>query len=607
MKFPEFVKKTFTLDDRSLALYRFFLGILVMADILYRWGDVANFYTDSGILPRSLFLSEMSMPWSFSILLANGSEEFCYLIFSIQLILGLMLTFGYKTRAAIIGVFILTVSIHNRNWMINSGGHDVLRSLLFFSMFLPLNRCFSIDSALVKEKKKSEGFFSSWGLAFFLQIFLIYFVSYILKNSEIWRKDFTAFFFSSRLDIFATPFGIWLRDFPLLGKAITMLSVYLEWLGPLILLFSFILGKRWWMARLMLVVLFISFHIGIFLTMNIGLFTFICESMWVALIPGPFWDKVEAFFKNKNAHKLSIFYDGECGFCQKSVRIIREFLLLKEVNIGPGQENESIYKDMTSQHSWVVVNEHEQRFFKYEAFLEILKHSPHGRMLYPFFCLAPIKFFGGKMYHWVSNHREFMGKFSQHLTYQVPKSEFKAFTWIFEAGGVFFFITLLLWNLTTIKQLNYSAPFFQNITRWFHLYQEWNMFAPYPKMNNIWVQIPAELSDGSQMELLTSDRDIYSFQYHHFNKNMPNDHWRKFYLNMSDKVDYARYYGGFLCRQWNDKKIRAVDKVDLKKLEIIIYSQFNLPNGDKSGISRGLSWKHWCFERDYKLQNVQKK
>lgn len=131
------------------------------------------------------------------------------------------------------------------------------------------------------------------------------------------------------------------------------------------------------------------------------------------------------------------------------------------------------------------------------------------------------------------------------------------------------------------------------------------MFAPFPKMDNIWIEIPAVLGDGSEIELLTGDRDIYSFKDQSFPHIIPNEHWRKFYLNMSDKVEYARYYGGYLCRTWNERGIRHVPDQFLKKFEIIVYSQPNLPNGNKGGVSRKLSWKHWCFDNDLEVESTK--
>lgn len=603
MAFLGFLKKTFSFDDRSMALYRVLIGLIVVSDVIYRLEDLVNFYTDIGLVPRGTFTSEMSMPWSLSFHLANGSFPFAVVMFSIQLIFGLMLIFGYKSKLAMIGAFLMAVSVHNRNWLVNNGGDDVLRAILFLSIFLPLNRCFSIDSALQKDKKQTDDYFSTWVLAFYLQVFVIYFVSYILKNHPIWRTELTAVFYSNRLDIFATPLAIWLRGYPSIEKMITGYSIMLEWLGPLLLVGTFLFRKYWWIVRTILVFLFIGFHFGIFLTMNIGLFTFICMTMWTIFLPGPFWDKIFDYFRSKNFGNLTIYYDGECGFCQKGVRIIKSFLLLPEVSINAAQEAPSIYTDMQKKNSWVIVNEKKQRFFQFDAWVELLRHSPLGRPLVGFFLSKPIFSLGQKIYHWVSNHRPSMGKMTQFLEYRTSRKEIMTLQWLGNAVGAFIFVTLLMWNLTTIKKFNIRAPFFQSVTRWLHLYQEWNMFAPFPKTDNIWVEIPGTLSDGTAIEVLTGSRDIFSIKDQLFYKQIPNEHWRKFYLNLSERNDYAKYYGGYLCRKWNERNIKWVPGTTLRKMEIIVYTQLNLPDGDKGGISRKLSWNHWCFDEDFKRDN----
>lgn len=600
MSVLSFLKKTLSLDLRSLALYRILMGLIVMADVITRLPDITNLYTDIGLVPRALFTAEMSQPWSFSLHLANGSFGFIAFMFGLHLLFGIMLVVGFKSRWAMLGAFIMTVSVHNRNWLVNNGGDDILRAILFISIFLPLNRRFSIDSAMEKEKTEETDSFSTWGLTFFLQVFCIYFVSYILKTHAIWRTEWTAMFYSSRLDIFATPIGIWMRDKIILMKILTAFSIYLEWGGPLLLVGSFVFGKRWWIPRSLIVLMFIGFHFGIILTMSIGVFPYTCIAMWTIFFPGVLWDKIGNYFRNKNYGKISIYYDGECGFCLKGVKIIKEFFLLKEVPINKAQDFPSVYADMEKNHSWVIENENKERFFHFNAWIELTKHSPVLCLFSWFFASKPVSFIGQKIYVWISHHRPFMGKATQFLEYSSPKKEIVTLKWSKEFLGAFMFVTLFAWNLTTIKTLHFRAPFFQSVTRWLHLYQEWNMFAPFPKMDNVWIEIPATLSDGTEIELLSGDRDIYSIKDQHFANNVPNEHWRKFYLNVSDKIENSKYFGSYLCRTWNERKIRKVPNTTLRKMEIIVYSQPNLPDGDKGGISRKLSWKHWCFEEDLK-------
>jgi predicted DCC family thiol-disulfide oxidoreductase YuxK len=604
MNFLAHIKKTLSLDYRSLALYRFLLGFIVMADVLYRLPDVVNFYTDIGLIPRSIFVGEMSMPWSFSLHLANGTTGFALALFGIHFLFGMMLVFGYKTRAAVIGAFIMTVSVHNRNWLVNNGGDDILRALLFISIFLPLNKCFSVDSALLREKKiRTNDHFSSWGLLFFFQVFVIYYVSYILKDHPIWRSEFTAVFFSSRLDIFATPFGVWLRDFPFFLKLTTIFTIGLEFFGPLLLVFGFVFGRFWWWVRLLVVFLFIMLHFGIIMTMWIGVFPYLCMVMWLIFLPAPFWEKFGNYFRSKQFGKLTIFYDGQCRFCEKAVLLIREFCLLPDVSIKEAQSEKHINAEMLKENSLVVLNQDGKKYFKEKGLLEIFRHSPVLHLAIPLFSRPVSQSIINRIYTWMAAHRELMGKFSQFLEFRNDKKSITPLSWLYQILGSFFLMTIAMWNLTTIKKWHIRAPFFQDVTRWTHLYQEWNMFAPYPKMDNIWVEIPATLGDGSEIELLTGDRDIFEIKDKKFPKYIKNEHWRKFYLNLSDRTDYARYYGGYLCREWNERNIKKVKDQSLRKLEIIVFSQGNLPDGSKGGISRKLSWRHWCFDEDYKKDN----
>lgn len=603
MKLLSYIRESFSLDYRSLALYRFFMGLIVIADVLYRVPDIENFYTDIGLIPRSIFINEMSMPWSLSFHLANGSTLFASCMFLIQLIFGLMLVIGFKTRWAMIGAYLMAVSVHNRNWLVNNGGDDIMRAVLFISIFLPLDKYFSIDSALRRDKKNHhESHFSFWGLSFFIQVFLIYFVSYILKTSPIWRSDYTAAFYSSRLDIFANSFGVWMRDFPLVLKFMTWFTIYLEFIGPLLLLFSFVFGRYSWVARTLIIVLFWGLHLGIISTMLIGVFPYLCLVMWMIFIPTPLWNKLMSWIRGSHQDMMTIYFDGDCRFCEKASLILREFFLLPEVRVLPAQVGTEIQREMYEKGSWVITNQKGEMFFHFSGMIELMKHSPILKWIIPFVSRGIVFRFFNRVYFWISHHRQLMSSFSQFLEFNTDKTSHAIFRGVHQLSGAFILLTLIMWNLTTIKKYDIKAPFFQNVTRWIHLYQEWNMFAPFPKMDNIWVEVPAVLSDGSEIELLSGDRDIYSMKDRVFPKLIPNEHWRKFYLNLSERTDYARYYGGYLCRTWNERHIRKVENLLLTKFEVVVYTQPNLPDGSRGGVSRKLSWKHWCFDEDYKKE-----
>jgi len=581
------IKKNFSLDVRSLGLYRILLGLILMLDTLSRFGDRRDFYTDFGLISRDFFLTQMSLPWSFSLHYANGSETFVTLMLLLQLWVGFLVLMGYKTRWMIFFSFIFNVSIHNRNWLINNGGDDILRSILFISIFLPLATRFSVDEGLRKNQSEEKQSLSFWTSTYLIQVFCVYFFSYLLKDHFIWREEFSAFFYSSRLDIFATPLTIWMREFDSLGVIITKFSIYLEWLGPLLLLFSFLTFKFFDRLRLSLVLLFMSFHFGIFLTMNIGLFPFIGMLIWIPFIPSSAWDFLGNKFKKQG---LILFYDEDCLFCEKMVHILKSLFLPKEVIIKPAQSDVEVNKIMLEKNSWVVSNESGEFKTSYDGILELISHSPFLCWTYFFWNSKPLRVLGAKSYLFVSTHRQLMARWSQYLIFKPVYKKNVALSFLYESLGLFILVSIFSWNLATIKRFNLEFPRLADVVRFLHLYQEWNMFSPFPKMDNIWVEVPATFSNADHYEYLTGRKNVDQRDSMSFYASIPNEHWRKYYLNLSEKPEQLANFGRFLCFKEMNPSRR------LKNFEINIYSQMNLPSGDKGEIKKIQSWIHQCYE-----------
>lgn len=604
MNFLRLVKQSLSLDLRSLALYRFLLGLVVMGDVVYRWVDLENFYTDIGLIPRAIFISELTVPWSFSLHLANGSLGFIQVMMLIHLLLGFMLCIGFKTRMSLIGIFLLTISVHNRNWLVQNGGDDVLRVLLFFSIFLPLNKKRSLDSALITNKEEMPAtYFSVWGLAFFFQAFAIYFFSFILKEHPDWRSEFTATYYAFRLEIFNTFISRWLLNSPNFLKVFTAVTIYLEAIGPIILLTAAMFFKRWWIARFKVVVFFWLLHLGIICTLKVGLFPYICMAMWTAFIPSQVWDWIEIKVNKLALSKLVIYYDEECLFCKKGVLILKELFLSKSVTVIPAQSDNKAKNEMQSHNSWIVVNHQGARFYKFEAVIETFRHSFFLWALVPLLRFKIVKIIGDKLYSKVADRRSRFSFITEPLSFKKYRPLNKPFSLLSQLVAAVFLITIMQANLHSVKWIDSPNESIQSLGRVTHLFQHWGMFAPRPKNDNIWVEIPATLSNKQKIELLSGESPGSS-KSDIFPELVPNEHWRKFFLLLSDgNTNYARYYGGYLCREWNDREIKKVANTTLRKLEIKVYSQENFLDGTKGPVRTKLAWTHWCFQEDFKRDN----
>lgn len=291
-------ERVFGCDYRSLAAFRIAMGIVLIWDLVFRFPTLVEMYTDQGFFTRELAYDYQHFRagegwhesvWSFHWM--SGSPEFQTVLFVLAGIAGLMLTFGYWTRIATIVSWAFLVSLHNRNPVIISSGDFLLKMMLFWSIFVPLGRVWSVD-AWLRTRKKVESSLPAVGnyvsvatAALVVQLFLMYFFSGVAKwNEDWWGGD--AMYYVLHLDIFVNDFGKQMLEYPLMLKFITLgtllAEVFLIWT-----LFSPKFNGRFRMLNL---IVFWGFHIGIGLSMSIGLFPIICMACWLPLLPSWIWD-----------------------------------------------------------------------------------------------------------------------------------------------------------------------------------------------------------------------------------------------------------------------------------------------------------------------------
>ena len=137
-----------SLDLRSVALFRIALGLCVVADILTRIPQIDEFYTDRGVMPREAIFGAWHGTWAISIHFMSGQWLIQFLLFLVALVFAIGLVLGYRTRLCAIASWFLVMSVQVRSPLVLHGGDDLLRMLLFWSMFVPLNGRYSVDRML---------------------------------------------------------------------------------------------------------------------------------------------------------------------------------------------------------------------------------------------------------------------------------------------------------------------------------------------------------------------------------------------------------------------------------------------------------------------------
>lgn len=275
------VRRRFAIDARSLAAFRVAIGILVIADLLLRARDLEAFYTDFGVLPRSALLR--SNPLHPSLHAISGEAWFQVALFLVAVSFAVALTVGYRTSTATVASWLLLVSLHNRNGLVLNGGDVLLRLLLFWAMFLPLAERWSVDAR--RSGRRRSRVASVAAAALLLQVVLVYSTNAAFKLSgDVWLRG-EGLQYAFGLGQFTVLLGDVIGGYPAVLEPLDYL-----WLGTVA--GSFLLVVLTGRLRTGFVALLVAMHVGMALTMRLGLFPAISIAALLPFLPGSFWDAV---------------------------------------------------------------------------------------------------------------------------------------------------------------------------------------------------------------------------------------------------------------------------------------------------------------------------
>jgi hypothetical protein len=532
-------------DLRSLAMLRILLALIVALDMAMRLPDLRVFYTDEGVMPRSL-VTDGGVRWRWSIAFANDTYGFQLALFLATIAAAMAMMLGYRTRLATVIVWVLVVSIQARNPFVLSGADSLLRVLLFWAMFLPLGAVWSIDAYRQADKPRLSMRFLSFGtIGIFLQIGFMYWFTAILKSSPAWRSDGTALYYALNAGHITRPFGEYLSQFPELLRVLTHASLALEVLAPVLLFSPFLTGP----LRTLAVASVMAFHLGIFLTMDVGIFPWTSASCMVCFLPSWFWDTLLR------------------GGWDRLPRGLRDDL---------------------------------QRLGRLPAAAAAQWNTARSRLATGHLFLAG----AGLPGHHAASTRPVVASRDDHRATTTARDSpvltlvSHPLTNLFLAGCLVF---VFLWNLTSVTSFA-MPPDTRPFAYGTGLYQKWNMFAPSPSRSTVWVVVRGVLADGREFDLLTpivhddlthvpvlswSEPDDIVGKYY------GSKYWRKYLtaLVQDNRTDERRSFAAYACRTWNGY---YGGDAHLVGLQIIQMSTRTLPSNEAAPIVRDVVAQYRC-------------
>lgn len=533
----------FSADLRSLAAFRIAIAVVIIFDLLGRIPNLRVHYTDEGILPRSLLVDSF-VRWRWSLNLINDTFEFQLALLLAALFVATCMLLGYRTRLMVVLVWILITSLQVRNPMVLSGADTFLRVILFWAMFLPLGAVWSIDSKRTSlERDLSRKFLSFATIGIFFQIAFMYWFTAALKSGPEWRSEGTALYYALGANHITKPFGEYLHQFPELLRVMTHASLGLEIIAPILLFFPFKNGP----LRTISIVSIMGFHLGIYLTMDVGIFPWSSALSMLCFLPTWFWDTLLPRVRTALPIRPDAVMQRWWPRFERPVlnfwTPIRQRLALP--NGYPGD-----HRNLMTVGTASGPEGRDQRARGSDPGT----HSPNVLVLRS---------------HVVTNL-------------------FLAFCLVF----------VFLWNLTAVSEFNLPAevrPFGYSSG----LYQKWSMFAPHPSKATVWLVVRGELENGQTLDLLTPIVHDDLTRISNVSWAPPDDdvgeyygdkYWRKYLtaIGREDKADERRAFAAYTCRTWNahyggDAHLTTVQFFMMRQPTLLDYEEAELRRTSVAG------------------------
>ena len=279
----EYVRSCITIDTRSLALFRMFVGVLVIADLLSRSRNFHFYYTDDGVIPQDLgqlYAGDSAV----SLFFLTQDATLIAALFVLHAIVAVFLIVGYKTRLMIVLTFVFVISLDHHNRLVLSYADTLFRMLLFWAMFLPLGERWSID-ALQRDRTPRGALAGLATAAILVQMIFMYFVNGQNKYpSDRWHSgDAGPIVFG--IDEMTFFLGGFMQNFPAFLTMGARMWFYLLLLSPLLLLLYGRARYPMWLAVF-------GGHFSFAITVRIGAFAYVAMLGLLVFLQPQFWRDV---------------------------------------------------------------------------------------------------------------------------------------------------------------------------------------------------------------------------------------------------------------------------------------------------------------------------
>ncbi|MBI3418612.1 MAG: HTTM domain-containing protein [Proteobacteria bacterium] len=192
---------------QGLSLFRILLGGLLLFNFVFNYMPYfADFFSDGGFYTQAMNAKMRPTISNFSVLQWSNAAWYLMLFQAVYIPTLVLFTVGYRTKIMKWVVFAGLMAINARNPMIGYGADALMRLLFLWSLFLPLNRYWSMDSALSRAPR-DEPIPAVFVAGIKLQVCMLYlFGSFFKLMGKPWLEG-NAINYAMHDGVQGTPFG----------------------------------------------------------------------------------------------------------------------------------------------------------------------------------------------------------------------------------------------------------------------------------------------------------------------------------------------------------------------------------------------------------------
>lgn len=276
-----------------LAALRIGLALVLLVDVLVQYlPHYADYFGPGSLGSPEVFARRWSTGhWNWSLL----RDSIWFLpILCIWAVAGVMLLVGWSPRSAAFVAWALSVSILNLDYYLHNSGDRIRSIVLFYLMVTPCGAAWSLDRFLQDQKIKKGSltprpsplpaptFISPWALRLlFVQMALIYFFNgfYKLVGPD-WRSGDVVYSILGNVQWARWSFS----ELPVpcsVTKFLTWLVLSWELGFPILVIIKPLRTPTLWLGFVL--------HIGLAVSLELGLFSFYMLCLYLPLIPWERW------------------------------------------------------------------------------------------------------------------------------------------------------------------------------------------------------------------------------------------------------------------------------------------------------------------------------